>query len=85
MPLPKTKPNVLIIGSGQMGQRIHEPLIERYNLFNLSEFNYSIKIGRPKKLIQLENIDSSGTRSIYNYLVNHKHESLHLKVLKNDY
>ena len=42
MPLPKTKPNVLIIGSGQMGQRIHEPLIERYNLFNLSEFNYSI-------------------------------------------
>ena len=40
-----TKPNVLIVGSGKMGQRIHEPLIERYNLFNLSEFNYSIKIG----------------------------------------
>ena len=75
-----TKPNVLIVGSGQMGQRIHEQWVERYNLLNESEFNYSIKIGKPKKLIQLENIDSSGTRSIYNYLVNHKHESLPLKV-----
>ena len=54
MPLPKTKPNVLIVGSGQMGQRIHEQWIERYNLLNESEFNYSVKIGRPKKLIQLE-------------------------------
>ena len=34
MPLPKTKPNVLIVGSGQMGQRIHEQWIEKYNLLN---------------------------------------------------
>ena len=48
-----TKPNVLIVGSGQMGQRIHEQWIERYNLLNQSEYDYSIKIGKPKKLIHL--------------------------------
>ena len=32
-----TKPNVLIVGSGQMGQRIHEQWIEKYNLFNQSK------------------------------------------------
>ena len=75
--------NVLIIGSGSMGhsdQRIHDEWIEKYNLFSKVEQQSAIKKGKFKDLITLEGIDWCGTRTIYNYLVNGKHESLPLKV-----
>ena len=75
--------NVLIIGSGSMGysdQRIHDMWIDKYNLFSKVEHESSIKKGKYKPLIILEGIDWCGTRTIYNYLVNGKHESLPLKV-----
>ena len=75
--------NVLIIGSGSMGygdQRIHDMWIDKYNLFSKVEHESSIKKGKYKPLIILEGIDWCGTRTIYRYLVNGKHESLPLKV-----
>ena len=75
--------NVLIIGSGAIGEdnlRIHEKWIDKYNLFSKVAFDKSVLKGKPKKLIEFENIDSGGTRSIYNYYVNHKHESLPIDV-----
>ena len=75
--------NVLIIGSGSMGygdQRIHDMWIEKYNLFYNVEYDTAIKKGKYKPLIKLEGIDWCGTRTVYNYLVNGKHESLPLNV-----
>ena len=75
--------NVLIIGSGSMGygdQRIHDMWIEKYNLFYQVEFDTAIRKGKLIDKIQLEGIDWCGTRTIYNYLVNGKHEDLPLKV-----
>ena len=75
--------DVLIIGSGSMGysdQRIHDMWIDKYNLFSKVEHESSIRKGKYKPLIILEGIDWCGTRTIYNYLVNGKHESLPLKV-----
>ena len=75
--------NVLIIGSGSMGyddQRIHDMWIDKFNLFSKVEHESSIKKGKYKPLITLEGIDWCGTRTVYNYLVNGKHEDLPLKV-----
>ena len=75
--------NVLIIGNGSMGysdQRIHDMWIDKFNLFSKVEHESSIKKGKYKPLITLEGIDWCGTRTVYNYLVNGKHEDLPLKV-----
>mgnify|MGYP001808838502 FL=1 len=75
--------NVLIIGSGSMGysdQRIHDMWIEKYNLFYNVEYDTAIRKGKLKDRIKLEGIDWCGTRTVYNYLVNGKHEDLPLKV-----
>ena len=77
--------NVLIIGSGSMGygdQRIHDMWIDKFNLFSKVEHESSIKKGKYKPLITLEGIDWCGTRTVYNYLVNGKHESLPLNVFE---
>jgi len=75
--------NVLIIGSGSMGysdQRIHDMWIDKYNLFSKVGHESSIMKGMYKDRIELEGIDWCGTRTIYRYLINGKHESLPLKV-----
>ena len=54
--------------------------IDKFNLFSKVEQESSIKKGKYKPLITLEGIDWCGTRTVYNYLVNGKHESLPLNV-----
>ena len=54
--------------------------IDKFNLFSKVEHESSIKKGKYKPLITLEGIDWCGTRTVYNYLVNGKHESLPLNV-----
>ena len=75
----KFSPQVLIIGSGNMGEddcRIHENWITRYNIFNKVHFDSAIKKGKKSDLIIFKAIDHCGTRTVYECHINNKFVSM---------
>ena len=76
-------PQVLIIGSGTMGEndcRIHEEWIRRYNIFNRVHFDSAIKKGKKCDLIVFKAVDHCGTRTVYECHINNKFVSMPLNI-----
>ena len=76
-------PQVLIIGSGNMGEddcRIHEECVRRYNIFNRVHFDSAIKKGKKSDLVIFKAVDHCGTRTVYECHINNKFVSMPLSI-----